>query len=385
MDTGSSFTIGRVRGIAINVHWSWLVILAMLTWGLSEGLFPEEMGGSQGANLAAGFVTALLFFSSVLLHELAHSFVALHYKMAVPSITLFIFGGVSSIAAEMRTPGQEFKIAIAGPLTSWGLGFLFGAAWLVLPEGVPHTMAGYLSAINFILGVFNLLPGFPLDGGRVLRAALWARSNSLEFATRWAARSGVVIAYLMIAFGLINLFFFGIFGGLWYVLIGLFLKSASENAYSSMMVERALKDVDVASVMRESPEPVVAYESLQQLVDDRLLRTGERAFLVAQGGRIVGLISSTDVAKVPRETWPQRTVESAMVPSDRVHTVAPTTMLLDAAKVLQEQDIHQLPVLEDGRVVGLLTRSDVMRSIELRTTFHRQAGGDGRAPAPRAG
>jgi Zn-dependent protease/CBS domain-containing protein len=372
MDFRSAFTIGRIRGISIQVHWSWLLILSLLTWSFSEGLFGEELGVAAPARWFAGIATALLFFSSVLLHELAHSFVAQGYGMRVPSITLFVFGGVSSIAEEMRTAGQEFKVALAGPLTSWVLGALFFLGSL-LTSGAFNGMFQYLAFINGLLGAFNLLPGFPLDGGRVLRAIVWARTHSLQRATVIAARGGVAISYIMILGGIGWLFTFGA-GGLWYILIGMFLKSAAEGALATLIVETALRDVPVSAVMQPAPAPVHAAVSVQRLVDERMLATGERAFLVEEGGTIVGLITAPDIARTPREAWARTPVSAAMVPAERVQTVEPQSRLLDAMRLLQEHDVHQLPVLERGRVVGLLSRADVMRHIELRAAFGRREG-----------
>jgi len=372
VDVNSGFTIGTVRGIAIRVHWSWIAIFALLVWSLADGVFGEAFTGwSAGTRYAAAVFTAALFFGSVLLHELSHSFVALHYGMHVPSITLFIFGGVSSLGGEMRTPGQEFRIAIAGPLMSWLLALVFGGVWLLTRSSEISTVFGYLAFINALLGAFNLLPGFPLDGGRVFRSIVWARSRNLMTATRVASQVGVFIAYLMMALGAVTLLGFGQVGGLWYIVIGLFLKSASEGSYASMLVEAALKNVSVSTVMRRPPEPVHAVLSLQRLVDERVLTMAERAFLVQDGQRVVGMITTSDLAKHPRDEWNRTTVQQAMVPTDKVVTVRPETELLEALKLMQEHDIHQLPVIEDGHVLGMVTRGDVIRQIELRTEFQR--------------
>ncbi|MSQ41790.1 MAG: site-2 protease family protein [Dehalococcoidia bacterium] len=371
MDLSSGFRIGRVRGIDIRMHWSWLLIFALLSWSLSQSLF---VGGSfdrwpAGVRWGAGVGTALLFFGSVLLHELSHAFVAQRYGMQVPSITLFVFGGVSTLAQEMSTAGQEFRVAIAGPLTSWALSLTFGALWLLTRSHDLSEIFVYLAAINAALGAFNLLPGFPLDGGRVFRSIVWARSKDLLGATRTASRLGVAIAYAMIALGLLNVLLFGLLGGLWYVLIGLFLKSASEGSYGSMLVESALKNVSARAAMRPSPEPVAAALSLERFVDERLLTTGQRAFLVERAGAVVGIITASDVVKLPREQWRATAVEAAMVPSERVLTVGPETSVVEALRMMQQHDVHQLPVIENGLVIGLLTRGDVMQQIELRTVF----------------
>ena len=377
MDLTSGVQIGRIRGIDIRVHWSWLLIFGLLSWSLSQGLFGEMfVGWSPVQQWAAGITTTLLFFLSVLLHELSHAFVAQRLGMEVPSITLFIFGGVSSIKTEMQTAGQEFRVAIAGPLMSWALALIFAAVWYLTRSVEGAAIFGYLGFINALLGAFNLLPGFPLDGGRIFRSMVWARSKDLLQATRVASRVGVLIAYAMIAVGLISVLAFGLFGGFWYVLIGLFLKSAAEGALASMLVETALKDVETSTVMRAAPKPVDADLPLQWFVDERLLETAERASLVARDTVVVGLITAGDVMKVPRDRWSATPVASAMVPVERVFTVTPRTGVIEALRLMREHDVHQLPVLDDGRVLGMLTRGDLMRQIELRTVFRERGDGD---------
>jgi Zn-dependent protease len=370
MDFSGGLVIGRIRGIEIRLHWSWLLIFTLLTWLLSRSLFPEFAPEASDQRLwIAAIATALLFFLSVLLHELSHAFVAQYYGMHVPSITLFVFGGVSALTGEMKTARQEFWVAIAGPLMSWVLGLLAGGLWLLLRDTGAALTFGYLAWINVALGIFNLLPGFPLDGGRVLRAFLWGRSNNLVSATRWAARVGTGLAWLMIVGGIINVFAFGLVGGFWYVLIGLFLKAAAEGSYRTMLVDRALQDVTVGQVMRPPPDPIAPSLSLAELVEYRVLGSGERAFLVANDVAVLGLMSSTDLNKAPRERWSLTPVTEVMVPAADVATVQPSTPLLDALRVMQERDIHQLPVLDDGRLIGWLTRGEVIRQIELRMRF----------------
>jgi Zn-dependent protease len=370
MDLSSGFTIGHVRGIDVRVHWSWLLIFGLLAWTLSEGLFAdifEEWSAEQ--RWSAGIVSTLLFFLSVLLHELSHSFVAQAYGMKVPSITLFVFGGVSSLGSEMESPQQEFRVAIAGPLMSWVLAVAFGGLWLVTTPAGVSAIFGYLAVINAALGAFNLLPGFPLDGGRVFRSMVWARSHDLMQATRVASRTGVLIAYAMIVVGLLSVFLFGLLGGLWYVLIGLFLKSASEGSYAALILEHTLEDVDVAAVMRPATEPVPATLSVQQLIEERLMMTAERAFVAEDRGAFVGMITATDLAKVAREQRGEARVGDVMIPADRVVTVTPDTGLVEGLRLMQEHDVQQLPVLDAGTIVGMLTRGDVLRRIELRAVF----------------
>jgi Zn-dependent protease/CBS domain-containing protein len=377
MDLTSGLVIGRIRGIEIRVHWSWLAIATLLAWTLSRelfaGLFPLWSDEQQWA---AGIVTTLLFFLSVLLHELSHAIVAQRYGMTVPSITLFIFGGVSTLADEMKSPSVEFRVAVAGPLMSGVLAIVCGLLWLVTRSHDLSIIPGYLAVINAVLGAFNLLPGFPLDGGRVLRAVVWGRTKDLLRATRIAALVGMGIAYTMIAGGLLLIFTLGLLNGLWYMLVGLFLRSAAEGAYSTLRLRTALRDVPASEVMQDAPEPVHASLSLERLIDERVLPMGERAFLVERGDSIVGLVTIGDVTRVARSEWPSTPVESAMIPSERAVTISPETRVVDALRLMQEHDIHQLPVLREGRVAGMLTLADVMRHVELRMVLSGDVGSD---------
>jgi Zn-dependent protease len=366
MNISSGLVIGRVRGVAIQVHWSWLLIFALITWSLADGVYPTYKEGWSAEQLwAAGAVSSLLFFTSVLIHELSHTFMALHYGMKVPSITLFVFGGVSQMGGEMRSPRQEFMIAIVGPLASWVLAIMFAVLWFVFRSQGVAVIFAYLGLINFVLGTFNLLPGFPLDGGRVFRSIVWGRVHDLTKATKIASSVGQAIAWLMIGGGILWVFFLNI-GGLWYILIGLFLKNASEQAYAQVLVERALKGVVAADIMRPPTLPVPENWSLQRLADDRILGDAERVFLTESLGRVSGLITITDLTRVPRARWNETVVREAMVPSENVHTIAPDTTVLEAMRLMQEHDVNQLPVLEDGRMLGMLTRGDVLQRLELK-------------------
>jgi len=369
MDLSAGLVIGRIRGISIRVHWSWSLIFALIAWSLADGIFREVFEHwSASQRWTAGIITATLFFLSVLVHELAHAFVAQSYGMRVPSITLFIFGGVSSIDGEMRSAGQEFRIAIAGPLSSMALGLLFGGLFLLLRTGGPAVVFGYLGFINFVLALFNLLPGFPLDGGRVFRSIVWARTHSQLRATRAASRLGTVIAYLIIAIGVIVVITVDIFG-LWYVLIGLFLRSASQDALAQLKVERALRDIPASQVMRPPPEPIEGTWTLQRVVDERVLGAAERASFVSGDGRVIGLITTRDLMDTPRDRWRSTRVEQVMVRADDVIVVGPETSVIEGMQLMQRHDVNQLPVLTGGRLVGVLTRADVLQQIELRTIF----------------
>lgn len=370
MDLSSGINLGRIRGIEIRVHWSWLMILVLLSWSLADTLFLEDVPEwTAQQRWLAGIGFAGLFFLSVLLHELAHAIVAQWFGMAVPSITLFVFGGVSSIAGEMTSPRAEFRVAFVGPLTSAALALLFGALWLATRDQGISAGFGYLATSNGALALFNLLPGFPLDGGRVLRSAVWARTGDLVRATRVAATAGNLLAMVMIGGGLIAVLAFGWFAGIWYILIGLFLRSAAQGSYVATVTERALQHLRVREVMRQPRAPVDPLTTIEALVESRVLATAERAYIVGDEAAVVGLLTTSDIARQPRELWAVTTVRDAMVPADRVVTVTPDTPLVDALNLLREHNVHQLPVVDGGRLAGMLTSDDVLRQIEVRLQF----------------
>ncbi|MEX1023085.1 MAG: site-2 protease family protein [Dehalococcoidia bacterium] len=367
MDLTGGLQIARIRGIAIRVHWSWALIFTLLTWIVAGSYVEQYEGWSDVQAWGAGAATVVAFFLSVLLHELSHALVAQGYGMNVPSITLFIFGGVSNIATEMKSARQEFFVAAAGPGMSFLLAFvLVGLAFLV--GGSLGSILGYLGVVNAVLGIFNMLPGFPLDGGRVFRSVIWARTGDLTRATRVAARVGVGIAWLMIGGGVIIAITVSL-TGLWYVLIGLFLKQAAEAAEQQLLLERALNRVRTGELMRPAPEPMPESSSLQRIVDERVLARGERFVVLERDERITGILTTTDLAKVPRDDWATTSARNAMIPANEIATVTPSTPATEAVRTMAERDVHQLPVIEDGRLVGLLTRGDVLNQIQTRLQF----------------
>jgi CBS domain-containing protein len=294
--------------------------------------------------------------------------------MRVPSITLFVLGGVSNIEGEMPSPAAEFRVAIAGPATSLLLGLLLGAvAWSLDWSGIGE-IAAVLAGTNVMLGVFNLLPGFPLDGGRVFRSILWAVNGDLTRSTRIASRAGGIVAWGMMAIGIAVSLSTRSWSGLWFVLIGFFLKNASDSAYGQLLLERALEGIFVRDVMREAPEPVSPVANLGRVVEDRVIGRGERTFFVGGEGRVVGLFTIADLAAIPSDRLASMTAGEIMVPAERVITVLPGTPLLEATRAMTERDVHQLPVVEDGRMVGVLSRADVLQRLEVRQRFGRLDG-----------
>ncbi|MCA9849333.1 MAG: site-2 protease family protein [Dehalococcoidia bacterium] len=382
MDLSGGLHIATIRGIKILVHWSWSLIFTLITWTLAQYFLDQYTQWSTAVAWMVAGATAIAFFLSVLLHELSHALLAQRYGMPVPSITLFIFGGVSNIAAEMRSARQEFFVAAAGPGMSLFLALVLGAIAVFVGGDVGEVLL-YLASVNALLGLFNLLPGFPLDGGRVFRSIIWAKSHDLTKATRWASRVGQGIAWVMIAGGIFVTLTYSL-TGIWYVFIGLFLKQAAESAYQQLMFDRALQNVRARDLMRAPTDPMPDTSSLQRIVDERVLARGERCVLLEHDGNVTGLLTTTDLARVPRDEWMTTSARNAMVPTGEVATIAPSTLVSDAVRTMAERDIHQLPVIDEGRLVGMLTRGDVLNHIQNRMQFaDRPASMPSRNPVDR--
>ena len=363
-----SIRLGKIAGIDIAVHWSWLAIFVLLTWSLAVGYFAEFFEEwTRAERWTAAVATSLLFFGSVLLHELSHSLLAVRRGIPVRNITLFIFGGVSQLEREPDNPKDELAIALVGPATSFALGVLFAILWAIFvgSSGPAAAVAGYLAFINVALAVFNMLPGFPLDGGRVLRAILWFRNRNLLMATRVASVSGTFLAYALMLGGVLSIFATGNFiGGAWFIFIGWFLKNASEMSYRQLLLRTVLSGVSVSTLTQHACVSVPPNMSLAELVDEHVLRKNQRCFLVMVNEGLLGLITMTDIQRVPRDDWASTSVDKAMTPRERLMVVSPSDGLLDALKTMSEHDLHQLPVLRNGRVEGVLTRADIIRYLQ---------------------
>jgi len=367
----SGFRIGRIAGIDILIHPSWLLVFALLTWSLSEGLFLEENPDwDPAAGWAAGVATSLLFFSSILLHELSHSLVARRHGLDVRSITLFIFGGVSALKDEPKRPADELQIALVGPLTSFVLAALFAVAGVALWNTAVDSAAFYLALINALLGIFNLLPGFPLDGGRVLRATLWARSGSHLGATRTAAQVGGGIAFLLMGTGVLIAIAGAFLTGIWFVVIGWFLRSQADASYRDLITRDVLQSTSAISVMDSSYHAVQPSTTLDGLLHEYVLHYHERYYPVSFDGDFRGLITLSDLSKFPRQEWAQRTVSDAMTPVGNLHTLTPADNLRRALELIAGTNVHQLPVVDEGRLLGFVTRAGVMRVMQV----HEEVG-----------
>lgn len=360
--------LGRVAGIEIGIHSSWLVAAVLVAWSLAEGFFPANYPGwAPTTYWLVGSIAALALFASVLVHELSHSLVALALGHEVHSITLFIFGGVSSLKGEARRPRDEFLISVVGPLTSFALAAVFWAVLQApLPGGAPVlAVLTYLALVNGALGVFNLLPGFPLDGGRVARSVIWAATGSLRRATQLASYLGQGIGFLLIFWGVYQVLTGTFLGGLWTAFIGWFLNNAAEATRQQQALREHLAGVRVAELMDPYPPVAEPSMSVEEFVYDHVLRRGRRALLVVDQGRLLGLVSVTDVREVPREAWVATPVASVMTPTP-LKMVSPDADLSVALELLVDGGFNQLPVARDGQVVGLLSRADILRFLQLR-------------------
>jgi Zn-dependent protease/CBS domain-containing protein len=379
--------IGRVLGIDVLADRSWILVFLLVTWNLTEVFVQGHPAWGFGPSVLLATVASLLFFASILVHEFAHALAARGWGMQVRSITLFLFGGVSNLEHEPPSPAAEFWMAIAGPFASFALGVGFVFVWIlfghtassehglaiVLTQLDPlSTLLLWLGPVNVVIGVFNLVPGFPLDGGRVLRALLWALTRDLNKATRWASAVGQAIGWTFVVAGMAALFgvhvpFVGAgpVAGLWFACIGWFLASAAQRSYQSLLVHGMLQGVPVWRLMRVIGPAITAETTVGHAASDAFLRSGERALPVLDDGRFVGLVSVTDLRAVPRDQWHTVPIRAVMTPSHRLVTTAPDEGLEAALRKLGARPIHQLPVMREGRLVGMLQTRDVARWVEL--------------------
>lgn len=364
----SSLRFGRILGIPIGAHSSWLLIAGLVTISLARGYFPREYPGwGPETYWVVAAITAALFFASVLIHELGHSIVARREGLPVHGITLFVFGGIAQIGREPSSAFSELRIAIAGPLTSLALAGAFRVLGLL---EIVHPVLGapgiYLSRINALLALFNLIPGFPLDGGRVLRAMLWHLGRDFRQATFWAASVGRGVALLLIGWGVVRTLS-GDLGGLWIAFIGWFLENAAESSYQHVAVRDLLSGVRVRDLMTSECPTVPGALPLERFVDEHVLRAGRRCVVVTNGTDLLGLVTLHNIKTVQREEWASRTVADIMTPIEGLQRVHPNDNVLTVLQRMDEADVHQVPVTDNGQLVGLFTREHLIRYIRART------------------
>jgi Zn-dependent protease/CBS domain-containing protein len=364
----SPLTLFRVRGIPVGLHWSLLVVFGLLTMSLGRGYLPEEYPElGPLATWAIAALTAGLLFVSVLLHELGHAWAAQRDGVPVRGITLFIFGGVAQLASDARTPGAEFRIAIAGPIVSLALAAAFAAIWW-LDSGVQVLAAPseWLVRINLSLALFNMVPGFPLDGGRVLRSAIWAWTGDPHRSTQAASVVGQLAAFTFVGVGIALAVSGHVLNGMWLGFIGWFLQNAAAASYASATIEQQVRGVRAGQVMDLEAPTVPAWETLDAMVHQRIVPTGRRWFLVVDAHRLAGLVTLEDVISVPQADWPTTRVSAVMRPADRMVRVSRDTELSTALRAMDDGEVAHVPVMDGERVSGVLTRERVLRHLRLR-------------------
>ena len=376
----SNVKLGRISGIEIGLHYSWFIIAALIVFSLGEHFRQVNPNWGAGEIWIAALFTAVLFFVTLLLHELAHSLVAQSRGLKVRAITLFALGGVSQIQDDATDAKTEFWVAIAGPIASLIIGFsclgiALGLGWQRSTE--PHIAAigvlVWLGYINIALAFFNMIPGFPLDGGRVLRSLVWAITKNADRSTRIAARVGQVVAFLFILDGIWRYFSGAGFGGLWIAFIGWFLMDAAKASYAEVGTTAALRGMRVYDVMSRDCVIVDRGMSLKDFVDIYLLKTGQRCFAVEDQGRLVGIITPRDVSNISRDRWDETTVREAMRPLQELHVITPDTPVLDALKLMARNDVNQLPVVANGTLQGMVSRSQLVQLLQVRSVLQLPA------------
>jgi Zn-dependent protease/CBS domain-containing protein len=370
-----NISLGRIGGVEVRVNWSWLIVLALIVWTLADGVFPSQNPGLSGdTHLAMAVVAALLFFASILLHELGHAWEARREGLEVDGITLWLFGGVSQFKGGFPSAGAEFRIAIAGPLVSLILGVVFV---LIAIAGLPSAVDGvaaWLGYINLALLVFNLIPALPLDGGRVLRAALWQSRGDLGWATRVGTDIGRVFGYLFIGLGVAMFIFQGSFSGAWLAFIGWFLLQAATAEARYIATEAALHGLRVRDLMVRDPVTVDGNLTVGQFMDEVARFRRFTTYPVVDGGRPIGLLAFGSVAALPRSEWDSRRVREAMLPLERVPLLTEDETAIDALTALSSPTSNRGLVVEDGHLAGLLSITDLTRALELRRSLRPSTG-----------
>lgn len=370
----SSFKFGKIGGIEVGVHWSWIPIFLIFTWlfatGTLDHFFPHW---SAAAKWTAGAVTSAIFFASLLAHELAHSFVARSKGLDVRGITLFFIGGVSNLGGEPRSAGDEFVISVVGPLTSLAMGAVFAVGWLAIHSFSPGIagVSAQLAVINATLAAFNMVPGFPLDGGRVFRSLIWQRTHSLHRATYIASMAGEGVGYLLVAAGILFFFFGNLLNGIYFFVIGLFLRNIAAGSYQQLLAEETLAGLTARDAATRDCQTITPDLSLENVVDNYVLLRNIRCFPVQSGEHLLGLVTLEDIRHIPRDEWPITPVERAMTSLDCLHAVSPEEDLRHVLQVMAQADVNQVPVVDDGRLIGLIARSDILRLIQTRRELQR--------------
>ena len=370
----SNIRLGRWFGIEVGLHYSWFLIALLIVMSLGAQFRESHAEWGAGTIWALSILTALLFFAALLAHEMSHALVARAHGLTTRAITLFALGGLAQIEKEPEDPRTEFWVGIVGPISSSIIGLIclglaVAAGWRIgaTPETPLRAMLVWLGYINLLLAAFNMIPGFPLDGGRILRAIIWwSNGGNGERATRQAARVGQAVALLFIALGIFRFFGGAGFGGLWIAFIGWFLLQAAGASYTTVALTSSLKGVAVSDVMTKDCMVVDGNTNVQQFVQDYVLRSGRRCFVVERNGEVEGLVTPHEIKELEHNRWPYTTLSEVMRPLDQVHTVAPTTPIMEALETMGRDDVNQLPVVSGHHLDGIVTRANVLQFLQTR-------------------
>ncbi len=360
-----SLKVARIMGIPIMVHFSWLIIFGLITWSLSTFYFPKAAPEVPELSYWVGGLFASLFlFLSVAFHELSHSFVALRYRLSISSVTLFIFGGVAQMKGEPPNPKAEFRIAVAGPLSSLFLSLLFYLVYHAVTGQVTRALFSYLSQLNFILGAFNLIPGYPMDGGRVMRAFLWKKTGDFFYATRRASNYGQKIALFFIIFGMVSIFA-GFSGGLWLMLIGWFLHTAAQASFQQASLHETLSGIKVKDIMVKDIVTIPSEMSIETALNGFFLKYGYGGFPVMDEGKFLGFVTLKEIKDVPKEEWHNAKVSAILIPHDRKWEVSENDDAMKALELMINEDKGRVVVTQKGKVVGLITRNGIAQYVQI--------------------
>ena len=371
----ATIRLGRIFGIQIGLHYSWLIIAMLVAFSLAAQFRSVNPGWGERTIWATAILTAVLFFVAIILHELSHSVVAKARGLPVRSITLFALGGVAEIDKDAGDAKTEFLIGIVGPFASTVIGLIclvlaLALGWemsdVAAPKSPVVAMLMWLGVINIGLAVFNLIPGFPLDGGRVLRAIVWWVTGDVERSTRAASWVGQLVAFGFIVIGIFRFFGGAGFGGLWLVFIGWFLLGAARTSYAQLAIAESLRGLRALDVMTKDCPVVSGRTNLKTLVEEHLMRTGNRCFVVEEQGRITGLITPHEIKAVPRNRWPFTTVDEVMRPLDQLQTVKPEASIMAVLEMMGREDINQIPVVADGQLQGIISRAHILGLLQTR-------------------
>jgi Zn-dependent protease/predicted transcriptional regulator len=367
-----SVNIGKILGIPIRIHWTLWFVFLLIAWSLAVGYLPATYPSlSSTIDWIVGIVSALVLFISVLVHELSHSYIAKKNGLPIARITLFFFGGVSEMSEEPQDPSLEVRMAAAGPLTSFAIAGVLGGLWYVgglvgFPLAVIAVL-GYNGLINAALGAFNLIPAFPLDGGRVLRGSLWRNSKNLLKATKNATRVSEILSLVMIAVGLGLVVVTADFvNGIWIIFLGWFIRSGAETSLQQTQMTEALHGISVGDIMTKTPLTVAPDITVQRLVNDYFLVHPHGGYPVVQSDKLLGVVTMSSIRSIPREKRESETVSQAMVPFQRVQTISPTASAADAMQKMAQKQIGRLIVTDGDNVLGIVTRGDLMKTIKTR-------------------